>query len=571
MLRSTLAACGLICAALPPATAQSFSYPNFASTAGLNLLGNSAQSGTALRLTDTVVNQTGWAWRQTAVPVVNGFDTTFTFRITPPAVGQKAEGMALVIHDDANGANAMGGTVWGMGYGAGANSSPGIRNSIAVEYDTYQDGFLNDTSANELTIHTRGSQGNNENEQYSIGRNTPAVNLSNAQVHTLRVVYVPGQIEVFVDNAPTPAISRSYDLVAGGTYLSGGAAPGANMVNGTAFVGFCATTGANNLTERVEILSWDWTSTPLTHPCYAGSIAADVLTIDGSSGDLFREVHIATYQPFAIELADPPAFGAGAPYVLFASLLPQPGAFGSQLGFGETCFPVLPAGPAELVLADSFGLFPALLPAGPTPVTFALPVGLITFPLDLTLQAVMLSSASPLGFGVSNAIDLSIAPAGPPSITTVSPLSASAGQPITISGNGFVPGLSLSVNGAPVTPTSISPTTIGLAYPAGIPCGSQVTVMNPDGQSAVSAINPQPVVTGTFLGSGPAAGNAIFIVQGTGFAVGTTVTVGGAPAVVVSAGALAVTVRTPPGMPGVAPVVLTTPGGCTVSTTYTYQ
>ena len=40
--------------------------------------------------------------------------------------------------------------------------------------DTYQDGFVGDTSANELTIHTRGSTGNHENEQYSIGRATPA-------------------------------------------------------------------------------------------------------------------------------------------------------------------------------------------------------------------------------------------------------------------------------------------------------------------------------------------------------------------------------------------------------------
>ena len=62
---------------------------------------------------------------------------------------------------------------------------------------------------------------------------------------------------------------------------------------------------------------------------------------------------------------DVPAFspgGPGAPYVLFLSLQPQPGAFGTNLGFGSTCFPVLPAGPAELVLVDTLGLFPALLP-----------------------------------------------------------------------------------------------------------------------------------------------------------------------------------------------------------------
>ena len=200
-LTAALAAAGL--------SAQTFNYPDFASTAQLALLGNATQSGTALRLTANTSNQTGWAWRNTPVPVAAGFDTTFTFRITPPTVGTKAEGMALVIHDDLLGAAVMGGTIWGMGYGTGSNAAIGIRNSIAVELDTFQDGFLSDTSANELTIHTRGSQGNHEHEQWSIARATPAQNLSDGQVHTLRVRYVPGTIEVFVDNSATPAITRA--------------------------------------------------------------------------------------------------------------------------------------------------------------------------------------------------------------------------------------------------------------------------------------------------------------------------------------------------------------------------
>ena len=106
MLRSSLAATGLLCAAV---SAQSFSYPNFSSTAQLNLLGNSTQAGTAVRLTANASNQTGWLWRNTAVPILNGFDTTFTFRILPPPFGTKAEGFAMVIQNDPSGANATGG------------------------------------------------------------------------------------------------------------------------------------------------------------------------------------------------------------------------------------------------------------------------------------------------------------------------------------------------------------------------------------------------------------------------------------------------------------------------------
>ena len=569
MQRLRSAAVGL-CALASGLTAQTFTYTDFSSTAQLALLGNAAQSGTALRLTANVSNQTGWAWRQTPTPVIAGFDTTFTFRITPPTVGTKAEGMALVIHDDPNGAATTGGTVWGMGYGNGASSSVGIRNSIAIELDTYQDGFLGDTSANELTIHTRGAQGNNENEQWSIARNTPAQNLSNGQVHSLRVRYVPGLIEVFVNGAAVPAISRAFNFLTGGVYAGGAAAPATNLANGTAYVGFCATTGANTLTELVEILSWTWTSTPLVHPCYAGSLGQDTLTVGGSSGGPLREVQLATWQSFPIGIASPPAFGAGAPYVLFLSLLPQPSALGTQLGFGETCFPVLPTGATELVLADTFGLFPALLPAAPTPHTIALPPGLVTSPLAFTMQAVTLASANPLAFGVTNAIDVSFVPSLPPVINSVAPLSAQPGQPITITGQRFLPGFQLTVNGAPVVPTSATASQIVFPYPTGLACGSQLAVTNPDFQAVTSPFNPQPAVTSTLLASGTAAGNQIFVIQGTGFATGTTVTIGGAPALVLTVGATSVTVRTPPGTVGVQPVLITTPGGCSTSTTYTY-
>lgn len=558
--------CVLLTAAL---SAQSFQYTDFSSVSSLSLLGNAGQSGTALRLTNAI-QQTGWAWHRTAMPVLGGFDTTFTFRITPPVSGTKAEGMALVIHDDPNGINTVGGTVWGMGYGTGSNSATGIRNSIAIELDTYQDGFLSDTSANELTIHTRGPLGNHENEQYSIGRNTPGVVLSNGQLHTLRVHYVPGTIEVFVDNAVTPAISRPYSFITGGTYLAGGVAPAPTLATGFCWLGFCATTGAGSLYETVEIQSWSWTSTPLKDPCYAGSLGQDVLTVEGSAGGPLREVALSTYQPFAINMAAPVGAGGPAGYVLLLTPLPTPGAPGTNLGFGNACMPMLPIGASVFVLADSFGWLPAWLPSGPAPHTLQIPTGLVSFPIDITLQAVVAASNAPFTLGLSNAIDLHIVPSPAPTIASVNPLSGTAGASITVTGTHFVPGLGVSVNGAAVVPTSVSATQVVFPYPAGLSCGSQVVLRNPDGLQAASALNPTPTVTGTLLGSGTTAGNAIFVIQGTGFAVGTTVTIGGVAATVISASALTVTVRTPPGSVGQAQVVLTTPGGCSATTTYTY-
>jgi len=567
MFRFSLAATGLLCAA---ASAQSFSYPNFSSTAQLNLLGNSIQAGNAVRLTANASNQTGWLWRNTAVPILSGFDTTFTFRILPPSFGTKAEGFAMVIHNDPNGANATGGTVWGMGYGSGANNSQGIRNSIAIEFDTYQDPFLNDSSANELTIHTRGVLGNNENENSSIGRVTPPGNFVNGQVHTARIVYVPGLIEVYVDNMAAPILTRAYDLVTGGTYQNGSAVGGIGAVGGTGFAGFCATTGAGSLTEQVDILSWDWASTPPVDPCYAGTLGQSTLTIDGSDGGFFRRVEIATHQPFAIGVANPPSFGVGAPYILVGSLLAQPGAPGTSLSFGDACFPMVPLSPAELLLANTFSVSSGLLPALPTPHTINIPSSIITFPLEMTMQAVTFDSASPLTLGLTNAVELAVLPVGPPSISNISPLSATANAVVTIVGAGFVPGLTLTLGGAPLAPTSVSATEVTFSFPAGTPCDSTLVLTNPDGQSQSSMLNPTPIVTNTILGQGSSAGGAVFIIQGAGFALGTVVTIGGAPATVLSAGAAVLTVNTPPGTPGVAPVIITTAGGCTTSTTYTY-
>jgi hypothetical protein len=130
--------------------------------------------------------------------------------------------------------------------------------------------------------------------------------------------------------------------------------------------------------------------------------------------------------------------------------------------------------------------------------------------------------------------------------------------------------LTLTLGGAPLAPTSVSATEVTFSFPAGTPCDSTLVLTNPDGQSQSSMLNPTPIVTNTILGQGSSAGGAVFIIQGAGFALGTVVTIGGAPATVLSAGAAVLTVNTPPGTPGVAPVIITTAGGCTTSTTYTY-
>jgi hypothetical protein len=319
----------------------------------------------------------------------------------------------------------------------------------------------------------------------------------------------------------------------------------------------------------VEIAAWSCTVNPGPEPCYQGSFATNLLTVQGQTGGPTRTVRLGAGQSFGIGVGAP-AGGSGLPYVLFASLAPQPGAFGTQLGFGETCFPVLPSSANELVVADTFGLLPALLAASPAPTTIPVPPGVGVTPLDFTLQAVLASSLAPFSLGVTNAIDVEFRPVPAPTATLLAPTSAATGTACTVTGTGFLPGLTLAVGSLVIVPTSVTPTQVVFAYPGGLSCGSTLVVRNPDGQQVSIAINPQATVTSVANASGPAAGGTVVVVQGTGFAVGTTVTVGGVNATVLTSAATVVAFTTPPGTPGPRPVVLTPPGGCAATTTFTY-
>ena len=158
--------------------AQSFSFPSFASVGNLTMNGTAGQVGSVLRVTDLGAGDVGAAWYSTPVSVAEGFETEFVFRMS-----SAPEGMAFVIQGSPAGASAMGGDLWGLGYGFG-NVGMGIANSIAIEIDAMQDGFLSDSSSNEVSIHTLGVLGNSENEGASIGRVALPGDLSNNNTHT---------------------------------------------------------------------------------------------------------------------------------------------------------------------------------------------------------------------------------------------------------------------------------------------------------------------------------------------------------------------------------------------------
>ncbi len=266
---------------VPTTRAQSFDYADFGSTAGLNLVGLTAQSGNLLRLQDNLAppvsgDNRGAAWHAAPVQVAGGFDTTFVYNMNSPSTTGGSDGFAFVVQNDQvastapivnGGPDGQGNTAIGRhaaaaGFGRFATWSPGdaIDNSIAIHFDTYTNGNWGDANSNHISVHTQGSADNLQDESASIGRTGfLATDLNDGADHTVRVLYVPGNLEVYLDGVLE--LSVAYDFNTGGTLVdSSSPIGGLTLINGhSAYVGF--TSGAGSARENRDLVSWSFGST----------------------------------------------------------------------------------------------------------------------------------------------------------------------------------------------------------------------------------------------------------------------------------------------------------------------
>ncbi|MDA1263980.1 MAG: L-type lectin-domain containing protein [Planctomycetota bacterium] len=242
----------------PYAAAQGFDYPDFSSVAGLALNGDAVQAGTALRVSGASISEKGSAYYDQAVSVAAGFETTFTFSITAPTAGG-GDGFALLIQNDpVAGLTALADHASAIGYsGFLATPTNAIDNAIAVEFDTYAAGSWGDPSANHISVHTGGTGDCNAHEDFSLGSVTPAIDMSDGAVHTVKVAYDGANLVVYLDDLVTPALSVPWDFATGGTYAGGGAVGGLVLQGGTsAYVGFTASAGG--AWENHDVHSWSF-------------------------------------------------------------------------------------------------------------------------------------------------------------------------------------------------------------------------------------------------------------------------------------------------------------------------
>lgn len=132
--------------------ATTVTYAGFSSTAGLTLVGNasvvSTTDGNVVRLTPASMSQSGAVYSTSPISLGANeiFSTGFSFRFTNPGPAASADGITFMLAASPNGLGSVGG---GLGY-------EGVGNSVAIEFDTWNNGPSDGNSDNHVAIDTNG-------------------------------------------------------------------------------------------------------------------------------------------------------------------------------------------------------------------------------------------------------------------------------------------------------------------------------------------------------------------------------------------------------------------------------
>jgi hypothetical protein len=226
-----------------------FLYADFSSTAGLTLNGSATTaatgSGVVLRLTPAATGQGGSAFTTSQISLGAGaeFSTFFQFRFTNPGGISPADGIAFVLQTVNNNVGGAGG---GLGY-------VGINNSVAVEFDTFNNGpGANDPNGNHVAVDTNGALNgpgiivngqSNCNNVATVG-GTPNC-MANGDIWSVWIDYDGTNLRVaLADNS----LVRPADIINQAINIPG------FLNSNSAFVGFTGATGAGF--ENQDILNW---------------------------------------------------------------------------------------------------------------------------------------------------------------------------------------------------------------------------------------------------------------------------------------------------------------------------
>ena len=224
--------------------------------------GNAALTTTAdgrvLRVTPNLFTQSGSAFSTNQITLGSGatFSTFFQFRFTQPGGIAPADGITFALQTVINAAVGSGG---GLGY-------LGLSPSVAIEFDTYDNGGCDGNSSNHIAIDINGNITNcsSQSDQalVNVGGNQ-ICDFGIATTYSRSGCMSNGDLwSVWIDYDGTDLHVAIADGGAGGTLIR----PATNIIDNyavnigsilgqnTAFVGFTAGTGSG--TENHDIKDW---------------------------------------------------------------------------------------------------------------------------------------------------------------------------------------------------------------------------------------------------------------------------------------------------------------------------
>ena len=253
---------------------------------------------TVLRLTPNQTYSAGSAWYHTAQPVAGPFTTAFSFQLWGAnAPDGSADGIAFLIQNSS--LSALGPYGCGLGFGDAPDglcaNGVGIPNSLAVEFDSFQNPDLDDPNGNHVAIQSCGMGPNSvENPPLpgscQIGNNSlvglkepngnPLV-LADGTIHNVTITFNPNPSPATCTNSACPG---RLDVILDGNDLFSGGVPfdiaSIGLTSGDAFVGFTAGTG--NGDDNQDILSF--TFQPGSQSTVVTTGVTSVLTYTNASG-----------------------------------------------------------------------------------------------------------------------------------------------------------------------------------------------------------------------------------------------------------------------------------------------
>ncbi len=143
--------------AMPAHAVIVINKPDFSDVSDLTINNDAAQVGNVLRVTPALDSQAGSAFSTTTVSLSAdaSFSTFFQFQFTDPDLlfcdsptTCGADGLVFVVQTVGNNVGGAGG---GIGYA-------GIDDSVGIEFDTWNNGFVDNNSSNHVGINIDGSQ-----------------------------------------------------------------------------------------------------------------------------------------------------------------------------------------------------------------------------------------------------------------------------------------------------------------------------------------------------------------------------------------------------------------------------